>query len=286
MQVDRQGQSTLLVPEEAPWCEPRSSPDGHWLAMRRVGVPDCTLWLFDLRRKLLTRVSPEDEDLHRLDWSADSKSLLFEIDRKGFRRIGRIPIDGSGPIEVLTTGDYDFLSASALPDGSGLLCTTRKDAAGGDIVVWDFASKAEKPILVTPAKESEPRISPDGQWLAYESNVSGRTEVYLRSFTDSSSRVQVSTAGGGAPRWSRDGRELFYQLEDALLAVAVRNEPALDVSAPEVVFRGLNPRPGLNYDVAPDGQGFVVIEGEHREQAGSLHVIANWPRMLEAAAPR
>jgi hypothetical protein len=130
--------------------------------------------------------------------------------------------------------------------------------------------------LSTPANEGIPRISPDGRFLAYFSDKSGRPEVYVREFPGGANEVQISGNGGAAPRWRRDGKELFYVEQTTLMAVAVTLSPAFHAGAPQKLFEraSLVQQYGA-YDVTPDGKRFVVID-PISDQPLLIHVVQNW----------
>jgi hypothetical protein len=133
-------------------------------------------------------------------------------------------------------------------------------------------------------------ISPDGRWLTYVSNESGRDEIYMRPFPGPGGRVLVSTDGGTEPMWSPDGRELFYRLGDKMMAVSITAEQDLSLVTPEALFEG-NYQPGYiaqgintNYDIAPDGR-FVMIRPEETSAPTQLNVVLNWFEELKRLVP-
>jgi serine/threonine-protein kinase len=284
--LDREGHSTPLIGESDFWAEPRLSPDGQSLALRRVSIPDCSLWVFDRKRSLLTRV-PVDGDVHAIAWTSDGKGLVFRLERRGRTRVCRIAADGSGAVEEISHGEVDYKSAIPLPDGSGYVCTVQGKGADGDLVLLDAASGESRALLATPANEGGGSVSPDARWLAYTSDESGRPEVYLRSFPDVGHRVQVSSAGGSRAHWSRDGKQLFFTTGERLMCVTIGADPALLVSAPVPVFPdALQLGARVEYDPLPDGTGFVAIVGEPVRRPGTLRVVLRWPQLLEGAALR
>lgn len=144
--------------------------------------------------------------------------------------------------------------------------------------------------MKTPSNERQGAISPDGRWLAYTSDSSGRFEIYVQSFPDSGTRIQVSPNGGKSARWSRDGTELFYLVPDGnLMATPVRPGRPIEFGASVALFRFVDPQPlptqRPNYDVTADGQRFIVSSIERRTDP-SMHVLVNWPAMLTAKAAR
>lgn len=158
---------------------------------------------------------------------------------------------------------------------------------GTDIGILSMeGDRIPQAFLQTPFNEAHPRFSPDGRWLAYESDESGQLEIYIRSFQGSEAKRQVSTAGGDSPRWNPRGRELFYREGDKLMVVAIELTEDLDpvLGKPRMLFE----RPSIyRYDVAPDGQRFVVIdESESDVPPKQLHLVQNWAEELKRLVPR
>jgi hypothetical protein len=136
-------------------------------------------------------------------------------------------------------------------------------------LLWDLMTirveedSIPRPFLATPAMEYQGSLSPDGQWVAYVSDASGRPEVYLRAFTRQGGRWQVSAEGGVEPAWAANGHEIFYRVGRKMMSVSVSAEPAVRLGRPQLLFEGdyvLGPQYGRSYDVNPDGSGFVMIE--------------------------
>jgi dipeptidyl aminopeptidase/acylaminoacyl peptidase len=142
------------------------------------------------------------------------------------------------------------------------------------------------PLLQTEFIESQPQFSPDGQWLAYMTNESGRQEVYIRPFARDGDKVQVSTAGGGWARWRRDGKEIFYLAADrSIVAVPVaRKGLGLEIGAGRRLFT-MRTRPqarldAYNYDVSPDGRRFLVNTFLEQSTSAAVNIVINWPASM------
>lgn len=151
------------------------------------------------------------------------------------------------------------------------------------------SARTRHPYLQSPAAERVAALSPDGRWLAYSSDESSRDEIYVRSFPDPGAKVQVSLDGGTEPRWSRDGREVFYRTGDRMMVAAVRTRPAFSVAARTELFRGTFPSSPVHaqYDVAPDGRHLLMTQGP--QASSDLVVVLHWFDQLRrrgtAAAP-
>ena len=205
--------------------------------------------------------------------------------------IYRMPADGSGTAEIASSSGEDYkVPGSWSPDGKVLAFSLQDQTTGSDIWVrkLDGDGKA-RPFLQTPANEGGPVFSPDGRWLAYESDESGRVEVYVRPFPGPGSKWQISTDGGTEAVWARSGRELFYRNGDKMMAAAVEIKPGFSAAKPRLLFEGhyetsiytFHP----NYDVTPDGQRFLMIRGTEQKSATQINVVLNWSDELKQRVP-
>ena len=199
--------------------------------------------------------------------------------------------DGSGAPERLTPGEIYQWPGSWSPDGQLLAFSRSGPTTGSDI--WVLNLKGERkpqPFLQTPANESGGMFSPDGRWLAYESDESARWEVYVQPFPGPGGKVQISTEGGVEPVWARNGRELFYRNGDKMMVAAVETKPTFAAAKPKLLFErhyeASTPPVLANYDVSLDGQRFLMIKaGEQESSATQLHVVLNWSDELSRLAP-
>ena len=175
-------------------------------------------------------------------------------------------------------------SASWSPDGR-YVAYAAADPAGGEGGIWyreiDSAGSLSEPIsyLRTPFSEMQQQVSPDGRYLAYRSNESGRQEVYVRPFPEGSGKWQVSTNGGVGPRWAVDGTELFYSEGTTLMAVDVSTSGTFTVGRPQRLFESNNLQQGglaHSYDVFPDGQRFLMINRDTDAAQDTVRIVENW----------
>jgi Tol biopolymer transport system component len=162
-------------------------------------------------------------------------------------------------------------------------------ATGFDIWVLRLTDRKAQPFLRTPYNETSPRFSPDGRWLAYISNESGRYEVYVQSYPGPGGKWQISTDGGTEPAWNPNGREVFYRSGDKMLAVDIETQPSFAVGKARVLFSGsYEPTAATfsNYDVSPDGQRFLMLKPSETEQASTqINVVLNWFEELKRRVP-
>ena len=178
---------------------------------------------------------------------------------------------------VQGTTELDYATAIA-PDGDTLLFQRSTEAASFNVLALSLREPAKmQPIVQTMANDSAARLSPDGRWLTYVSNETGRNEVYITSFPSLGERLQVSTQGGTQVVWNPSGTEIFYRIDDKLMAVDVTTSPVLTLSPPKTLFDAHYAYGGItipNFDVTRDGQRFIMVKPE--SVAGRLNVVLNW----------
>ncbi len=288
--VDRRGQRSPVVEERASWGQPRLSPSGRQLLLRRSAQPDCSIWLFDFDRRSFSRLGL-DGDLHNPLWLADGERFLISRDASdgSNRQVFEERIDGGGALQRVVKADFGALAESVSADGRYIAVTHDDRRDRNDILVHDRESGETRPFLATEYDEDHPAFSPDGRLLAYAANDSGRSEVYVRPFPGSGGKYTISNHGGTGPVWSRDGRELFYAEGDKLMRVGIERAPRFAASAPQILFE----TPDFvwervrNYDVLPDGSGFVIVRrGAGTPATRTLRVVFDWFAELERLAPR
>jgi len=271
--VDRKGIATTLNEVRRDYQGPRLSPDGRRLAVY-TAPPDSSIWILDLARGSWDRLASGGLNWGPV-WSSDGERIAFSSNRGGPINIFWMPVDRNSPAEQLTQALTWPIPDAFSPDGRTLIVEESPQAASFDISVLSLAGARElRPLLRTPANETAARLSPDGGWLAYQSDESRRFEVYVMAYPGPGGRSQVSIDGGSDPVWSRDGRELFYLAGGNLMAVGVETRPKFRAGLPKPLFKSTNLD---QYDVAPDGQRFVMVR-TRGEEAGprSLAVVLGW----------
>jgi len=282
--ADRRGVVTPLIAERGAWADPRLSPTGDRLILRKVGSPDCHLWTYDLSRSALTRLTFEGDN-HNPVWEADGQTALVGVELDAIRALYEIPVDGSSAPKRLTEGEGEQVPGRGSDDGTLLVFEETSIRTGNDIWVLDREyGGTKKPFVQTSFDESYPASAPNRKWIAYTSDESGREEVYVRPYPGPGAKTQVSTDGGTGALWSRDGKELFFSRDDAMMKVDVLSESPLAVSPPVKLFEGeFAWGRTLNYDIAPDGERFVMIKpaaGGNGSQ--ELRVVLNFFDVVRA----
>ncbi len=211
--------------------------------------------------------------------------------------------DGTGEEERLGSAEnLALLPWSWSSDGNTLALFEANVSTGGvnyDVGMLSMKDKRErKPLLKEKYTEFQPEVSPDGKWMAYASTESRRLEIYVRPFPEvNKGRWQVSTSGGDTPLWSPDGRELFYQKDDSVMAVSVETGPTFKAGKPETLFRGayvqLSTSDGRPWDISPDGKRFFMIKPSASTTAApaaaaprqKITIVLNWYEELKQRVP-
>jgi Tol biopolymer transport system component len=200
------------------------------------------------------------------------------------------PADGSSGLEQLTTSEFLQFPMSWSPDGQLLAFGEINPNSGYDIWILRMSDHKAQPFLRTQYNESVPRFSPDGHWLAYVSDESGRWEVYVQPYPGPGGKWQISTEGGMEPTWNPKGGELFYRLGDKMMSVNIATEATFKAGKPRVLFeKHYEPTPatGPNYDVSADGQRFLMLKPSDQETAAptQINVVLNWSEELKRRVP-
>jgi serine/threonine-protein kinase len=269
--VDRSGRAEQLTPEVGEFYGPRFSPDGRRIAVSRA---ETALWIFDRAQGSMSRL-PLDGSALRPVWSADGRWIAYvrQTGAKVDLRIARA--DGSAPAEsLLALSGLSPWHVILTPDDRSMVIRTVGGPGIRDIWLQSRDSGSPLvPLVQTPANEVSPALSPDGRWLAYTSNESGRPEVYVRPFPGAGARYQVSVDGGNEPLWSPRGNELFYRRGAAFIAAEMRAGPVLEVARRTTLFTNADygdvDGTYQDYDVAPDGRTFVMV----RSLPGMSHFL-------------
>ena len=294
--VDRAGKVQPLALPARAYLSPRISPDGLRVVLWTQG--DRNVWVHDLARGVLTRLTSEARNARAI-WTTDGTRVTFGLATGGNENIFWKPADGSGPAERLTTSDRLQMSGSWSPDGQTLAFVENRSETLNDIWLLPLqGDRRPRALLQSRFNEAYPDFSPDGHWLAYGSDESGRSEVYVQPYPGPGPRQQVSTDGGTAPAWSRDGRELFYTTTQTaggqatftrMMAVTVGLRPTFTAGAPRMLFQGnFGASAGIRgYDVSPDGRRFLMVQQKERPpvSASEMILVQNWLEELKAREP-
>lgn len=297
--VDRQGHRTSTNDVMANYVYPRLSPDGRRVAVGIGSAGD--VWIVDLIRGSKIPLTHGDRTAGPpgsivtnaiTAWTHDSNYVTFSRTMpSGEVRLEQMAADGTGRSETLYSIPNILLQPGSWSESDRLLAFHSSNVRLGsdrDLWVWRNDDRKAEEFLATSFKEDAPRFSPDGHWIAYVSDLSGRDEVYVRRYPERTDTIPVSTAGGTEPVWSRNGHELFYRNGKKLMSVVVDSKP-LRLSPPVQLFEGDYRRdPSIagapNYDIAADGK-FLMLQDSVSPAGIGMSVIINWQEELKRLAP-
>jgi serine/threonine-protein kinase len=288
--LDRTGREETIKAPPRLYTYARLSPDGSRAAFD-VRDQENDIWIWDFARQTLTRLTFDAAaDQHPL-WMHDGHRLIFSSLRDKVLAPFWQAADGTGSAERLVTDTRALDQASLSPDGKRVVLRATTPDTGKDIVVLSLETKRSlEPLLHTKFTERNGVMSPDGRWLAYESNESGRPEVYVRPFPQvDTGRWQISTAGGTRPLWARNGRELFYVAPGGMLmSVSIQPGPTFSfgnaLSVVDVSEYYL-PAAGRSFDISPDGRRFLMIKDVEQQSGAQINVVLNWFEELQRLVP-
>lgn len=288
--VGRSGQASLLPMEARDYSDPRVSPDGRFVAAHLQGDQN-DVWVADVVRGTLTRISYDTGEDETPEWSPDGRTVAWAASRSDLMRgIFRRPADGSGSEELVWRLDKHAHVRDWSPDGHTLVLEIQDPVLNNDI--WRLSldgTPTSTVFLQTPFNERNSRLSPNGRWLAYVSDESGRDEIYIQSFPQAGSKLQVSSSGGDQPVWSRNGRSLFFRGGGVVQEIAFQPGTPGTAGRATALFpdRFENPQAGSHtgYDVFPDGR-FLMIQSHAQPNAREeIVVVVNWIEELKQQVP-
>ena len=278
--VSRGGASRTLSAAPRNFFAPSLSPDGKSLAVQ-IFENGSDIWVFGVASKALSRLTFDQSGLRPL-WTVDGRRVVYDRQGDGRRELAWIPADGSGPAESLLAGENDQMMGAFTPDGRTMVFGEQLPSGRRQVsaVTFDSVSRV-RPIIANAFENHTPSLSPDGKWVAYVSNESGRSEVYVRPFPGPGGRWQISRDGGTEPLWSGTGREIFYRAGDRMMAAEVQVGANFAPGASRELFR-TTAAPGItfrNYDVSRDGQTLYFAQPVG-DAAENVVVLLNWFEQL------
>jgi eukaryotic-like serine/threonine-protein kinase len=289
VRVDANGHEDAEIGEAGSYDDAALSPDGKRVAVVR-GAPDGgDIWLADASNGRLSRFTFHPGQYGFPCWSRDSKQIAFFLQMDAVGQVCTKSLDGAERTPVLKSESWQIPNDYS-PDGNTLLTFVQTPAAAGDLYTLTLGPRpVMTPFVATPFDESTATFSPDGRWVAYQSNASMRYEVYVRRYPLSPEQWQISNGGGESPMWSPDGKELFYASGDTIMRVPIGGGASLEPGTPALLFR----IPG--HHVAPRLSGSVsrpVISGitpdKHflfrlgtEQGLPSINVVLNWRKALQ-----
>ncbi len=283
--VARDGTEQPLPIRPGRYSEPALSPDGRRIALTVTGSGgNRDVWVYEPARDLLTRITSGEAAEFGALWAADGRRLIYSSERPVFDLFSRAA-DAGTPESLVLAGSSDKYARSLSPDGK-LLAFSLSAATASEIWLLPLDGRGKaRPLLQGHHSTLRPAFSPDGRWLAYDSDESGRREVYIQSYPDLGRfRRQISTSGGEEPHWTRGGRELVYRHADSMFAASVVLASG-ETGRPAFLFAGsfLGPLFGGGYDVEPDGERFLMIKVPPESAPRRIDLVLNWFEELKKA---
>jgi serine/threonine protein kinase len=285
---DRAGSPGPLVGDAAEYLDFELSPDERSLALSRIdesGLTSADLWLVDLSRNVSTRLTTDPMNDASPLWSPDGARLIFRSNRQGYTGLYVKSASGTGDERLLLDTGASLRPTDWSANANWIIFSTTSSGGAYEIWAWrEGAKDGPQRVVNTPRNAGHGRLSPDGRWLAYSSDDTGVSQVYVQPFP-TGQRRPVSPKGGSEPRWRRDGRELFYlEGNGRLMAVEVPGGNALEFGIARALFDVRVPLTGnpfrWNYAVTGDGQRFLVNTRVDSEQP-SIDVVFNWTALLQ-----
>jgi serine/threonine-protein kinase len=281
--VDRSGREELLKAPPRPYYTVRVSPDGT-RAAADIRDQDNDIWIWNFERQTLTRLTFDPGYDMYPTWAADGQRVAFASGREQMLSPFWQAADGTGTAQRLATPTDPLDQLSMSPDGKRMVLRNLTAGNGEDIVMLSMEGERRlEPLIHTPFRERNAEISPDGRWIAYQSDESGGFQVYVRPFPAvDSGRWQVSTTGGQKPFWNRNGRELFYIANDlSLMSVPVQPGAPFNFGNAARLFDTSPYNVGAvvarTVDVSPDGKRFLMVKSlKQEETVAQINVVLNW----------
>jgi eukaryotic-like serine/threonine-protein kinase len=282
--IDRKGKELgRFPPQPGAYRDATLSRDGRMVAAARwdeeTGAPD--VWLLDISRGISTRLTHDAAGNFFPVWSPDGRFLVFNSNQQGAFDLYRVPLSGNAEAELILKSDTLKIPTSWSPDGRHIAFHSPGLRGDWDLWVLSLPDGAAAPFVQTQFDEREGHFSPDSRWIAYASNETGRSEVYVQSFPSSGFKMRVSLEGGREPRWRGDGKELFYLAADGyLMSVPVTTGGSFQADAPRALFDtpwdSWNLANTFMYDVTPNADRFLFAAPIGEDADPAITVILNW----------
>jgi len=291
--LDPTAKPVLLPTPSRQYFEPKLSPDGQRVALDIVAGNSTDVWVYDLTRNTLGRLTFGPTNYAPV-WSADGRRVIYRRDTPdGKTSIAWKSADGTGEEEILLANDRPAFPTSASPDGKWLALMVVDPKSQSDIYVLPLAGdRKPQPYVNGAFDETIATFSPDGRWVAYSANETGRYEVYVKPFPSGSGRWQVSTDGGGEARWSPTGKEIIYKFESRYTVVPVETSGTFRQGTPRPYLDSgrapFNASSGSSFCLSRDGKRILTPYQQRPESARlDLVVAVNWAEEVRrATAPQ
>ncbi len=284
---DRTGKQIGVLGDAASYDDIELSPDGKRASVSISDGKQRDIWLYDVARGLRTRFTFDPANEFGSIWSPDGSRIVFNSNRKGHYDLYQKASSGAGTEEVLLENNHDKYPTSWSSDSRFILYDTVGDRTGFEIWVLPLSGDRKPfPFLQTQFNEAPGQFSPDGRWVAYASDESGKTEVYVAPFPGPGGKWQISIGGGDWPRWRPDGAEIFYvDPDNEVMAAPVNGKgTSVEVGVVKTLFQvGAGATIGLRYryGVSADGQRFLINRAPAQAASAPITVVLNWTAGLK-----
>jgi serine/threonine-protein kinase len=300
--VDREGREEPIVAGPNSYLNPRISPDGKKVALSIEASGNRDIWIWELLRKTLTRLTFDEGPECSPVWTLDGQRIAFLSLRYGKAGVYWKAADGTGKEELLYSVPGLITFPASWSDNGKTMVGAEWELGRMNFDIGILPTGGDgKPRLLLKEKyyEAQPQVSPDGRWIAYTSNESGQNQVCVRPFPEVEGGLwQVSTTGGDSPLWSPDSREIFFRNGDAVMGTSLRTDPTFSFETPKMLFRGTYVRSVLafgnwdfaTWDISPDGQRFLMMKELAAATAverglRKITVILNWYEEIKRLVP-
>jgi len=284
--VNREGAVVGQLAERTPSYFCRLSPDGSRMVFDDYDAEsrNTDLWLYDIRRDVTTRFTFDAADDLVAVWMPDGERILFSSNRNGQYQLFEKAASGAEEGKLLVSDDFEIYPTGVTSDGRYVVLTCRKQNSKWDLFYADLKGEPKAvPYLATEFNEWLGVVSPDGRWLAYQSDESGKYEIYVRPFPSGGGKWQISTGGGQNPLWNPDGREIYFDSETGkLMRVGVQTgDQTIRTGIPEPLFDLAGREHVSILDVSPDGNRFVAEVSAIERSINPVTLVLNWQRDME-----
>ena len=281
--MTRDGQRELLLDKPLTYLNQRVSPDGRRVAVQIASTDtEDDVWLYDISTRVLSRLTSGGGRHLNPVWTPDGRRIIYahgSVSEEA-RSLYWMAADGTGEEERLTTTPRNQTPFDVSPDGRTLIFSQIKE--DGRTALWTMSlvgDRTPRVYLQTAFDVTSGRFSPDGRWVAYQSNETGPSEVYVRPFPGPGGKWQVSTGGGVSPVWSPTGKELYFLRTGLMMAVDVQSGTTFGLGVPRQLFAYMAPRGPFifsEHSMAPDGRRFLLLMSADPETAPEVLVAVNW----------
>jgi serine/threonine-protein kinase len=281
--VNQQGDITRPREDLTLYSIPRLSVNGKKVLMQKQSI----LYVYDITSNIMTQLTFKPGITYPV-WSPDGELAAFTASWKGQNdTIHSIPIDGTREVDELYTSDNPIYSTSWSPDGLWLAFYEINPATQRDIWILSLEDRKASPIIATQNNERVPMFSPDGRYIAYVSNDTGRDEIFVQPFPTTGAKWQISDDGGREPLWAPDGRSLYYRMGNKVMSVRLGKDPAFTWEKAQMVFEGdfFSHVNYTSYCITPRGDRFLMSKPKGESVIKKINVVLNWFEELERLVP-